>query len=44
MSKILPCVMIALSVGSAIVYATAGDLRRMTYWFAASVITAAVTF
>lgn len=42
--KILPSVMIGLSVGAAIVYGISGDLRHTLYWSAAAVITASVTF
>jgi len=41
---ILPCVSIALSVGSCAVYLWAGDYRRAIYWAAAAVLTASVTF
>lgn len=39
-----PCLMIALSLGSAVVYAFDGDWRRTIYWAAASALTASVTF
>lgn len=39
-----PVVSIVLSVGSAVVYAAAGDVRQAIYWTAAAVITASVTF
>lgn len=42
--KILPCLMIALDVGAAILYATHSDPRRVIYWLAAAVLTASVTF
>jgi len=44
MSRVLPSVMIALSVGAAIVYAFDCDWRRAIYWSAAAVLTASVTF
>lgn len=43
-AQLLPSIMIALSVGSAIVCACGGDVRRATYWTAAAVLNAAVTF
>lgn len=41
---ILPTIMIALNVGAATVYAFDGDMRKVIYWLAAAVITAAVTY
>lgn len=42
--KILPTIMIVLSILAAIVYAAGGDCRRTVYWIAAAVVQAAVTF
>jgi len=42
--KTLPIVMIVLQTAAGAVYAAGGDVRRMTYWLAAAVLTAAVTF
>ena len=45
MSSIFPIILIVLDVGAAVVYAAAdGDWRRFTYWIAAAVLTATVTF
>jgi len=41
---VFPSIMIALSLGSAVVYAFDGDWRRVVYWAAASALTASVTF
>jgi len=41
---IFPCILIAVSISAAVVYAFDGDIRRTIYWAAASVLTAAVTF
>lgn len=43
MTRVLPLVMVALSVGAACVYALDGDWRHMVYWLAAGVLTLAVT-
>lgn len=44
-TKIFPCMMIALDIGSAAVHAfTAHDWRKTMYWIAAAVLNAAVTF
>jgi hypothetical protein len=43
-AQVFPCLMIALSLGAAIMYVADGDLRRAFYWFCASGITVAVTF
>lgn len=40
---IMPGVMMALSVGSAIVYLSQGDWRRAGYWLAGAAITFFVT-
>ena len=42
--KLFPVLSILLSVGSAVGYGLIGDYRRMTYWIAAAVLTASVTF
>jgi hypothetical protein len=42
--KILPAVMIVLSLAASIGYFAAGDFRRGVYWAAAAVLTASVTF
>ena len=44
LTRALPVLMIAISVGAAIVYGFDGDYRRAVYWIAAAVITAVVTF
>lgn len=44
MTKFFPCVLIALDVAAAVVYAACGDWRRFTYWIAAATLTATVTF
>lgn len=45
MSRLFPCVLIALDVLAALVYAVQdGDWRRFIYWIAAAVLTASVTF
>lgn len=42
--KLFPVVLIILQAGACAVYAMHGDWRRMVYWIAGAVITAAVTF
>lgn len=42
--KILPSVMVALSLGASLVYALHKDLRHALYWLASAVLIAAVTF
>lgn len=42
--KLLPSVMIVLSVGASIWYLTAEDWRHAIYWMAAAVLSASVTF
>ena len=44
MTKVFPCVLIALDVAAAVVYAACGDWRRLIYWLAAATLTATVTF
>lgn len=41
---IFPAVLIVLDVGAAIMYATAGDIRKTVYWIAAAVLNITVTF
>lgn len=43
MTRVLPFVMLALSLCAGAVYLAAGDWRRAGYWFAASAITFFVT-
>lgn len=40
---VFPVVTISLNIGSAIVYACHGDLKRCIYWLAAAVLTTTVT-
>ena len=42
--RIFPIALIVLDVLAAVVYATQGDMRRMTYWLAAAVLTTSITF
>jgi len=42
--KIVPTIMIILSVIAAIVYATKLDIRHTVYWLAAAALNIAVTF
>lgn len=42
--KILPTVMIVLSVGAAIVYGSKGDTGRMLYWLFGAGIASTITF
>lgn len=42
--KILPALMIVISLGASIVYFYAGDVRRGLYWLFAAGLTASVTF
>ena len=44
MTKIFPCILIALDLGAAVVYGISGDWRKTVYWLAAAVLNAAVTF
>lgn len=41
---VFPIILIALDVGAAIVYAINKDFKMTTYWIAAAVLNAAVTF
>jgi hypothetical protein len=43
-TQVFPLILIILDCGAAIVYALDGDWRRCIYWFAAAVLTTAVTF
>lgn len=43
-AQVFPALLIALDVAAAFFYAMDHDLRRTIYWFAAAVLTAAVTF
>ena len=43
-AQLLPTVMIILDLGASVVCGFDGDVRRSIYWFAAAVLTAAVTF
>ena len=42
--KTFPIVLIVLQAAAAVVYGCGGDWRRLVYWIAGGVITAAVTF
>jgi hypothetical protein len=42
--KVMPTLMILLSVGSSVVYGFSGDIRLTIYWAAAAVLTASVTY
>lgn len=44
MTLIFPTLLIILDVLAGIVYAVNGDWRMMTYWGAAAVLTACVTY
>lgn len=41
---IFPSILIVLDVCAAIAYACNGDIRKVIYWAAAAVLSAAVTF
>jgi hypothetical protein len=41
---VFPTILIVLDVVASVVYALNGDVRRAIYWFAAAVLTAAITF
>lgn len=41
---IFPLALIILDIGAGIVYAAAGDYKKMIYWLAAAVLNIAVTF
>ena len=44
MTKIFPCILIALDLGAAVVYGISGDWRKMVYWTAAVVPKEVKTF
>ena len=45
MSKfIFPITLIALDFGAGVVYGVNGDIKKMIYWFAATVLNITVTF
>lgn len=44
MTSIFPTILIALDLCASIFYALAADWRRASYWLAAAVLTACVTF
>ena len=41
---VFPVVLITLDVLAAVVYGFSGDIRKVIYWGAAAILTAAVTF
>ena len=43
-TQILPLLLMCIDFAAAVVYACHGDVRRVIYWLAAAVLTAAVTF
>ena len=43
-AHVFPAALIALDIAAAAVYALDGDVRRVVYWLAAAILTAAVTF
>lgn len=43
-TQVFPAVLIVLDLAAAAVYGLEADVRRAVYWFAAAVLTAAVTF
>jgi hypothetical protein len=42
--KLLPTVIIAISIGAGAVYAFQGDMRHTCYWFAAALLNISVTY
>ena len=42
--KILPTIIIAISIGAGIVYAIKGDVRHAAYWFSAAALNISVTY
>jgi len=44
MARLFPVLIIALSIGAAIVYGAAGDLRRCIYFLAAAVLNACIVW
>ena len=43
-TQIFPSILIVLDCAASITYTFTGDMRRATYWLAAAVLTACVTF
>ena len=43
-AQVFPAALIVLDVAAAVVYAVDGDVRRVVYWLAAAVLTAAVSW
>lgn len=43
-TQYLPSLLIAIDIGAALIWALDSDWRRTTYWLAAAVLTATVTF
>jgi len=43
-TKLFPVMLLACNVGSAVIYATAGEWKRAVYWGASSLCIAAITF
>jgi len=43
-TKIMPCIIIGISIAAAIMYLCSKDYRRAIYWLAAATLNAAVTF
>lgn len=41
---IFPLLLITLDIGAGIVYAAAGDYKKLIYWLAVAVLNIAVTF
>lgn len=41
---VFPVLLILLDIGTGIVYAAGGDIRKTVYWIAAAVLIVAVTF
>jgi len=41
---LFPTILIVLDIFSAVFYLVAGDIRKMVYWLAAAVLTAAITY
>ena len=42
--KILPTIIITISIGAGIVYAIKGDIRHEVYWFSAAALNISVTY
>jgi len=43
-AQVLPSLLIAINIASAVIYAMDADLRHALYWASAAVLTATVTF